>query len=56
VRIKGMIPPNDMIHIVNNGIGGYSVNDMTLNYDIEYVNNIMKNSKKPLISFNKTFL
>lgn len=56
VRIKGMIPPNDMIHIVNNGMGGYSVNDMTLNYDIEYVNNIMKNSKKPLISFNKTFL
>lgn len=56
VRIKGMVPPNDMIHIVDNGMGGYSVNDMPLNHDIEYVNNIMKNSKKPLISFNKTFL
>lgn len=56
VRIKGMAPPNDMIHIVNNGMGGYLVNDMPLNHDIDYVNNIMKNSKKPLISFNKTFL
>ena len=56
LKIKGMMPPNDRLRVVNNGLGGYSVNHMELLQDDDFVNNILKDSKKPFISFNKTFL
>ena len=56
LKIKGMMPPNDRLRVVNYGLGGYSVNHMELLQDDDFVNNILKDSKKPFISFNKTFL
>lgn len=56
LKIKGMIPPNDRLRVVNNGLGGYAVNNMELLKDDDFVNRIMESSKKPFISFNKIFL
>jgi len=56
VRIKGMLPPNDVLFVANNGHGGLQVNRMELCNDPEYVSGIMKNAKKPMLSFSKVFL
>lgn len=56
LKIKGMLPPNDRLRVVNNGLGGYLVNNMELLKDDDFVNGILKDSKKPFISFNKIFL
>ncbi len=56
LKMKGMLPPNDRLRVVNNGLGGYSVNHMELLKNDGFINRIMENSKKPFISFNKIFL
>lgn len=56
VRVKNIMPPNNVLWISSNVEGRLSVNGMPLKLDEEYITNIMKCAKKPLVSFAKTFL
>lgn len=56
IKIKGFTPPDNILQVVSDGADGYFVNGMSLKQDTEYVTNIMKSSKKPLILYNKIFL
>lgn len=56
IKIKGMLPQQNVLFIANNGGGGLTVNGLELCVDQEYVTSIMKNAKKPLIAFSKYFI
>jgi len=56
VRINGMLPPFDQVKIVNDGRGGFTVNNMELRKDLNYVNGIMKNAKKAILPYHKIFI
>lgn len=55
VRIKGFSSPHDILWITLDGMGGLAVNGMPLIFNTEYVGNVIKFAKKPLVSFTKIF-
>lgn len=55
IRIKGFMPPDNLLRITKGQSEAIYVNDSILKSDNDYISNIMKNAKKPLLSFTKIF-
>lgn len=55
VRIKGMLSQQSVLSISYSGMNSLTVNGLKLFHDPEYVESIMKNAKKTLLSYSKYF-
>lgn len=55
IRIKGFMPPDNLLRITKGQSEAIYVNDRILKSDNDYISNIIKNAKKPLLSFTKIF-
>lgn len=55
IRIKGFMPPDNLLRITKGQSEAIYVNDSILKSDNDYISNIIKNAKKPLLSFTKIF-
>ncbi len=55
VVIKGYLPPNNVLRITESSNGELYVNNNLLKSNQEFINNITKTAKKPIISFTKYF-
>ncbi len=56
IRIKGLLPPENILQIINNSDGELFVGNMMLTSDAEYISGIMKSAKKPLLAFAQIFI
>ena len=55
IKIKGFLPPDNLLRVISNQNNAIFVNGISLKSDENYIGNIMKAAKKPLFSFGKIF-
>ena len=55
IRIKGFMPPDNLLRITKGQSEAIYVNGNILKSDNDYISNIIKNAKNPLLSFTKIF-
>lgn len=55
VKVKGFMPPDNVLRVSLNTMGGILINTMPLRIDSDYIKKLAFNAKKPLMSFSKIF-